>query len=216
MCAHDLRGVLTIISGYSALLRRDDLDADERAQALDNIEQAIARADRLLGETLDGKPKPNPPSTVTDLVPLVERAVSAAKAAYGREVRLEVTGKPRAFVEPDALERVMDNLLANAAKYAPEGPIDVRVSWERARDGSPVSVIEVMDRGPGVPSRERESVFAPFARLERDEASPGSGLGLAVVRGVAERVGGRADVFDREGGGAQFRIELPDASGPRE
>ena len=66
--------------------------------------------------------------------------------------------------------------------------------------------LRVLDRGPGVPASEREAIFEPFHRVALDR--PGKGLGLAIVRDVAERHGGRAWVEDREGGGAVFCLAL--------
>jgi signal transduction histidine kinase len=73
--------------------------------------------------------------------------------------------------------------------------------------------LAVEDRGPGVPSAEREAIFAPFARLDRDRraASTGAGIGLAIVRELAARHGGSCRVEDRDGGGARFVVRLPAA-----
>ncbi len=127
-------------------------------------------------------------------------------AATQREVRVEIAGNPVVSADPVALHRMLDNLLGNAAKYAPTGPIDLRVSEEGER-----VAIEVADRGPGIPAEERERVLEPFARLDRDTDSPGSGLGLTVVRSVAESAGGRVEVRGRDGGGTVVRVELPSA-----
>jgi len=206
VCAHDLRGALTIIAGYVDMLRRHELDAAQREKALAGIDAAVMRADRLLGETLSGtRPEATRTGERFDLVALTMRAAADARAAYGREVapradaeRVQVAG------DEDAMARALQNLLGNAAKYAPEGPLEVRVAVEGDR-----AVVEVADRGPGIPVEQREDVFEPFARLERDVALEGTGLGLTVVRSVAERMGGRAMILGREGGGAVVRLELP-------
>lgn len=213
MCAHDLRGALTVIAGYAELLRRDDLSAVDRATAVQGIGAAVERADRLLGDTLSGRGHVRTEQGLAPLVDLaaaVERACEDARVASGREITLEVAGSPRAHADLDLVARILENLLGNAAKYAPDGPIDVRLAETAASDGSPVALIEVADRGPGIPEAERDAVWNPFARLERDEGlAPGTGLGLTVVRSAAERMGGRASVRAREGGGAVFAVELP-------
>jgi two-component system sensor histidine kinase TctE len=71
------------------------------------------------------------------------------------------------------------------------------------------AVIEITDRGPGIPEEERDFVLKPFARLDRDADTPGTGLGLTVVRSVAERMGGRVAIHGRDGGGTVVRVELP-------
>jgi signal transduction histidine kinase len=105
------------------------------------------------------------------------------------------------------VHRMLENLLANAAKYAPDGPIELSVTSEAG-----LAVIEVVDHGPGIPEAERDYVLRPFARLDRDLETPGTGLGLTVVRSGAERMGGRVEIRGGEGVGAVMRIELPLAS----
>lgn len=206
LCAHDLRGALQIISGYSALIRRGDLSADEQERALDGIDAAIRRADRLVSDTLAGHPRTLDALAAIAVGPLAEQAAADVRASTGREVRVAIEGEPVARAEEEALARVIENLLGNAAKYAPDGAIDVSV-----RSEGELVLIEVADRGPGFPEAERNAVFAPFVRLERDEELPGTGLGLTIVRSAAERFGGRATIASREGGGAIVRVEVPRA-----
>ena len=118
---------------------------------------------------------------------------------------LHTSGQPFVAADPISLARALENLLSNAARYAPEGQIDVSVS---VGSGS-MAFVEVSDRGPGIPEDERERVLEPFARLDRDIDSPGSGLGLTVVRSAAERAGGTVCAVERDGGGTTFRLELP-------
>lgn len=208
LCAHDLRGVLTVISGYVDMLRRDDLTGGERQQALDGIADAVKRADRLLGDTLAGKTQRPAHAERVDLAAVAEQAATDARIAFDRDIRVVVAGAPSVDDDTVAMSRVIENLLTNAAKYAPTGPIELRLT---ENDG--LVVIEVADRGPGVPAEERERILEPFARLERDIDAPGTGLGLTVVRSVAERAGGRVEVHERDGGGTVMRVELPAASG---
>lgn len=206
VCAHDLRGALTIIAGYVDLLRRRELSAVERDEALSGIDTAIRRADRLLGDTLSGVAHaPVVASEPVDLVALARRSAADARAASGREVLLDAAPEPLVVAgDAVALARVLENLLGNAAKYAPRGAIEIHVAEEAGR-----AVLEVADRGPGIPAEQREDVFEPFTRLPRDDDAPGTGLGLTVVRSVVERLGGHAEIRDREGGGTVVRLELP-------
>jgi signal transduction histidine kinase len=97
------------------------------------------------------------------------------------------------------------NLLENAVKYTPPGtPIEARVE----RVGGRV-LIAVADHGPGIPAARRETVFDKFYRLERRGTIKGSGLGLAVSKGLVEGHGGRIWVAETPGGGATFAFELP-------
>jgi two-component system OmpR family sensor kinase len=106
----------------------------------------------------------------------------------------------------DDLHRLAGNLIENALIHTPPGtPVTVSVR----REGES-AVLEVADRGPGVPLDMRERVFERFARGAGDAApSGGSGLGLAIVRAVASSHGGSVEILDAEGGGARFVVTLP-------
>jgi signal transduction histidine kinase len=112
--------------------------------------------------------------------------------------------------DAQALARVLGNLVGNAAKYSPDDtPVDVHVLREVRPFLGDAAIIEIGDRGAGVPAEMREVVFEPFQRLARDESMPGTGLGLAVVRNVVVAHDGRVRILDRDGGGTVVRVELP-------
>ena len=98
------------------------------------------------------------------------------------------------------------NLLDNALRYGGAQPVHVRCHCDQ--DGASISVL---DRGPGIPEAERETVFQPFYRLEasRSRNTGGSGLGLAIARQLCNAHGWRIDLAAREGGGTAARIHLP-------
>jgi two-component system, OmpR family, sensor kinase len=106
--------------------------------------------------------------------------------------------------DPIALRRLFNNLLENAVKYG--GEARVRVSGEDDQ-----AVVEIDDKGPGLPERELERVFEPFHRHDpsRSRETGGIGLGLAVVRSVARAHGGDAGLSNRPGGGLRARVTLP-------
>jgi two-component system osmolarity sensor histidine kinase EnvZ len=110
----------------------------------------------------------------------------------------------RLRIDPGALQRVLINLLENAARYA-GGSVQLEV------DARPGRVrLRVLDRGPGVPESQRERIFQPFYRLEasRSQHTGGSGLGLAIVKQLCEARGWHIEVEQREGGGAAFCLDL--------
>lgn len=115
----------------------------------------------------------------------------------------------RICVDAGALRRVLSNLLSNAAQYA-GGPVQLG-----ARSSGGSLVLEVKDRGPGIPEAEHARIFQPFFRLERsrNQATGGSGLGLAIVKQLSEAQGWEISVGDRPGGGALFRLDLRQAAG---
>ena len=124
----------------------------------------------------------------------------------GHRLRLEAPAPAVALVDPARVDQIVRNLIANALAYAPNGPVLVRVVGE-----SDAVRIDVADRGPGIPRDQRERVFEPFYRgpaAERNE-TPGSGLGLSLVKQIAERHGGRVRCEARDGGGSCFVLALP-------
>ena len=111
-----------------------------------------------------------------------------------------------AEVHPGSIRQVLLNYLDNAVRYGPAGQT-IRVVGERIGDRI---VLAVEDQGPGVPVDEREAVFEPFRRGKGQigTSAVGSGIGLSVVREIADAHGGRADVEDAPEGGARFLLEL--------
>ena len=103
------------------------------------------------------------------------------------------------------IEQVLINLLENTLKYTPPGS---PISISAASDGSGVQV-EVADRGPGVPERERSLIFDKFYRSKPDVSDGGAGLGLAICRGIVEAHGGKIWVEAQQPEGASFRFWLP-------
>jgi signal transduction histidine kinase len=151
----------------------------------------------------------------TKVAAVIESAVeSQCHTIEASNCRLEVrvdAGLPLILADAAALSHAVGNLLANAAKHgAGGGWIGVRAS--RSRDGE-VS-IEVSDQGPGIPPQEIRHIFEPFyrGRQATDAQVPGTGLGLALVKGVAEAHQGRVSVRSRRGQGAHFTLSLPAAS----
>lgn len=210
--AHELRTPLASMrAGIDVALRRERSPEELRAtldEARGEVDRLAELATRLLdlaalrASTLERRPG--------DLVPLVVEAVDAARAAgEPRGVLVELRAPARAVVEhaPQAVRQALDNLLANAIKFSPAGG---RVEVELREDGDGVC-LAIADRGPGVPTAEREAIFQPFHRVAHDV--PGKGLGLAIVHDVAMRHDGRAWVEAREGGGARFCLRLPGRGG---
>jgi two-component system sensor histidine kinase KdpD len=125
---------------------------------------------------------------------------------------VQVTGAddvPLALADPGLLERVVANLVDNATRHAPTGPVVVRTGAVAGR-----VELRVVDRGPGVATADRERVFAPFQRLGDAPAGQGVGLGLAVARGLTEAMGGVLTAEDTPGGGLTMVVSLSAADLP--
>jgi signal transduction histidine kinase len=212
--SHDLRTPLTSILGSAITLEQAGLDVP-RSDALDLLRRIATNArklERLLSDLLDldrlQRGIVSPQRRLTDVSALVSQAVKESDLLGGREVELE-EGTVVANVDAAKVERIVENLLANAARHTPSGtPIWIRVARQ---DGGVEIVVE--DAGPGVPDDMKDAVFEPFRQGDgAPNPSPGVGVGLSLVARFAELHGGRAWVEDRPDGGASFHVLLPDGS----
>jgi signal transduction histidine kinase/integral membrane sensor domain MASE1 len=207
--SHELRTPLTAILGFAELMQDEDIRSSEMmGDLVDRLHGSANRLAVLLSDLVDvdrlerGILEPHRRRTL--LRDLVDRALVAVDAGR-HDIDVDVDN---AFVmiDPAQTERIVENLVSNAVKYAPPSTrIDV-VARASADGGVSISV---MDTGNGVPEELRLSIFEPFVRGETGTFTPGTGLGLALVDRFAKLHGGRAWVEDRPGGGAVFRAELP-------
>ena len=187
------------------------------------IEKEGGRLTALVAQVLDfagiesgSRAYASEPLSVAALVDEVLRDHRLALDQAGMTVELDLASElPQVRGDAAALRRAFDNLVANAVKFAASGRwLAVRAA---SRPDEGTVVVRVEDRGPGIPRDERERVFEPFFRgpaAERN-ATPGSGLGLSLVRHVVHAHGGRVRVEGREGGGTAVVLELPVASGEK-
>ena len=170
---------------------------------------AFATSERF--EKLDRKDRDRleASSEVLDLAAVTrEILVAFAPLAWTAKVTLreEIDVPAPALVDSAAYRQIVLNLLENAVRYGPPGQT-VTVRLERL-DGAARLAVE--DEGPGVPIADRERIWAPFVRLTNGRrGTNGTGIGLAVVRDLTARHGGRAFVERAERGGARFVVELP-------
>ena len=199
--SHEIRTPLARVRLLTELAR----DGGDVVQRLDAIDAEVQEIDALVGELLA--------SARLDFAvahPIDVDAVDAARRALDRagldEGLLSAEGAPSVHVDPTLLARALSNLLDNAQRHG-EGVERLTVSAvdDRVR-------FAVLDRGPGLGPGDEERIFAAFARGARgkdDAQRPSLGLGLSLVRRIAEAHGGRARAENRLGGGALVAIELP-------
>ena len=212
---HDVRTPLTVITGYAEELVAGAPSPEaahdwaqrilRNAERLDGLLDDVLLLARAEAGALEGRRRP------VDLAALVAEAVGdAAPAARAGGVLLE-TALPDGplTLEGDAgqLRRVLDNLLSNAVKYSPAGgPVAVRL-----RADGPTALLEVADRGIGIPAAEVEHLFARFYRAStvRDGEIRGSGLGLSISRSIVAAHEGTIAIESEDGAGTTVRVRLP-------
>jgi len=163
----------------------------------------IEEMDRVIGQFLDYARGEDEARAEGDLDALAGD-VAAAAARRGERVAFRAGGVPRLAFAPLALRRAIGNLVNNALRHA-GGAVEVATRV----DGN-LALVEVLDRGPGVPAAEIERLKRPFTRLDtaRGGGGGGSGLGLAIVERVGRAHGGRLELAPREGGGLAARLFL--------
>jgi PAS domain S-box-containing protein len=213
--SHELRTPLATVIGIAKTLKRagPSLATEDVADLVDRLVNNADKLDRLLNDLLDldrlSKGIVAPKLAATDLAALVAGVAQEWRQRSGR--RLEVLAEPVvATVDAAKVERIVENLLANADRHTtPDTPVWLRLA--RRHDGV---LLAVEDAGAGVPEELRGGLFEPFRRGPEPARAPGAGIGLTLVARFAELHGGRAWVEDRPGGGASFRVLLPDAADP--
>jgi signal transduction histidine kinase len=213
--SHELRTPLAQIRLLAELLHMGKVPTEERERSLRIIDKEARRlsflVDSILSFTHSQTGKLSPVST--DVAAEIDEIVSGFEPlaqAHGVQLTTRLGRGIVADVDRGALRQVLLNLLDNAVRYGPPGQ-DVTITTTSADDRW---TLEVADEGPGIPADERERIFAPYYRMERDAggAVGGTGIGLAVVRRLVEEHRGRVHVVSTNGdgvAGARFVVTLP-------
>jgi signal transduction histidine kinase len=195
---HDVRSTLAAIRMAAGTLQRheDRLESGQRERLQSAVTQELVRLEQLI----DPPPADQLQTLVLDdvITPLVE-----TERALGAHITMRLRGVP-AYARPQDVARIVQNLLTNARRHAPDSPVRVTTTL---RDG--VVAVVVADEGPGVKVTQRTAIFE---RGRSGKASGGTGLGLYVARQLALDLGGNLAVHDRIGGGAVFVLTLQSAA----
>lgn len=205
--AHELRTPLTLMRTSLDLGLRRERPVAELQGALRQTRDEVDRLAHLASALLElGAASGSWDLVEADLAALAEEAAEAARAeaeARGLWIELQLQAPARARFSPVAVRQALDNLLANALRFAPRGTA-IRVEARLQPGGWR---LEVEDQGPGIPPDRREAVFAPF---HREGQGGGPGLGLAIVAEVARQHQGRAWAEGgRTGTGARLVVTVP-------
>lgn len=207
--AHEFRTPLAAILGVLNTLRTHgpSLDRELREELLDGATSQAGRLARLVDDLLTVSRIEDGALALSLESVEPRRLVADAAQASGTAgiVNVELHRADAVWCDPDAVVRVLTNLLDNARKYSPEG---ARIVLSVSQDQGAVR-FGVRDLGPGVRAADREAVFERFRRLDEGSLKPGAGLGLYIARGLVEAHGGTITVGDAPGGGAEFSFTIP-------
>ncbi|MDA1035615.1 MAG: HAMP domain-containing sensor histidine kinase [Chloroflexi bacterium] len=213
MAAHELRNPMTSVIGFSELLMKPDVTADQRttwagtinneSQRLNSLIDELMSVSRAAAGTLTVKPERTPVVTVA----------RNAKLSFGYQPKhplvLDIPSDlPDVSVDSDKLIQVFVNLLSNAVKYSPDGG-EIRFAARRTNDG--LVRIDVTDQGLGISLENQERLFSTFYRVDSPEMQgiKGTCLGLSIVKALVEKMGGTVSVQSQVGLGSTFGLTVP-------
>ena len=200
--SHELRSPLARLRmGIETLPESSVAQKEELSRNIRELDQLIEEI--LLASRLDSGTKESTPFEMIDIVGLVAEECAWVDC----ELVIKTEALPIVSGDPKLLRRLLRNLTDNAARYG-GGSGDTTVVLQVENENS--VIIDVCDRGPGVPETERVRIFEPFYRaMGAKEREGGVGLGLALVRQIASKHRGSVECLPREGGGSVFRVMLP-------
>ncbi len=219
LVAHDLKNPLTSVLFASEILGSDAARPERVPRYLQMIHESALDALGYIKRYLETQatlarrdgaaPDAQAPQVAwSELLDWLERRYALQLESRGLQLNLVASGADRAAeaaMDGLVLRQVIENLVTNAMKYAPQSSIDLSV-----RNGSPgYWQLRVEDRGPGISPGRQSQLFKPFTRLSDLEDGLSSGLGLSLARQILENAGGSLWYEDRDGGGACFVVEVP-------
>lgn len=221
LVAHDLKNPLTSVLFASDILLSDGVRAERVPRYLqmiqDSAQDALGYIKRYLETQADSAAHRRSAAVarvaLAEVVDWIVGRYGLQLEGRGQQLRV-VGGACEGVVAMDGLvlRQVAENLISNAMKYAPGSDVDLST-----RNSSPgFWQLLVEDRGPGIPTSRQRELFRPFVRLTETDPTDGgmsSGLGLSLAKQIVATAGGQLWYEDRDGGGARFIVELPEAAG---
>lgn len=212
MVAHDLKGPITTLIGFSELLevKLDETDPEEMAWFMDKITSLGRKADTIIDNLLllsvvsEGEVTTTP----VEMGPIITDAISRLLPNYEHK-------KPQ-IIQPDNwpiclghagwIEEIWANLICNGLKYGGAPPI-LEIGHRTISDS--MTRYWIKDNGPGIPGEMKNAIFEPFKRLRSDSGEHGTGLGLSIVQRITEKLNGQVGVDSQPNEGSTFYFDLP-------
>ena len=208
--SHDLQEPLRTIAIFSELLIRNQSETAESSYLVAQIRRGVERMQMLIQSSLDFA-RINTEDVASD--PLTSLDDCLSDALWSLQLRIDESGTqivkhplPHVVAQPVLISRIFQNLIENAIKFRSERRPLIEIKAIKRKD---VDVISVSDNGLGIPREFAQRIFEPFQRIcANNDGSRGTGLGLASVRRIVERNGGRVWVESEPGGGSTFFFTL--------
>jgi signal transduction histidine kinase len=211
--SHELRTPIAIVKTELETAIRN---ADESPKLRESLVAAVAEADQLaqladdlllIARAADGRlPVQRESVPVRDVLERARDRFADRAREHGRGIEVDVVGDPQASIDPIRIRQALGNLLENALRH---GGGEIRLF---AQEEQEAIEIDVADDGPGFPAELDGRAFERFARAGGARTEGGAGLGLAIVRVIAEAHGGTAEIVNGSSGGATIRLRIPQAS----
>lgn len=225
--AHDFNNILAAILGYAQLSYRQSEPGSKLQRRLEQIIHAGIRAKDLIGQILVFSRQHNSEQEAVKLAEVVEEALGLVRASLPANIEIKADLDRNLTVIGDAsrLHQVVMNLAVNAGHEMKQSGGELWISLKKSRidedSGQKITLapgqyvcLEIADTGPGVPPEIQQRIFDPFFTTK--ETGEGTGMGLAVVHGIVQSHGGMIRLDSRDGGGAVFRIYLPETTAEQE
>lgn len=209
--SHDIRGPLNTITG-SAELAQNTRDRKKRNCYITNILDTSRHILKLVNNLLDlsrlNQSKETPNLVPFHLEELLQRIVSLYSQETNKKgllFRYSFDNLPTAVLnDPDRIEQILDNLISNAIKFTPDGTVCLQASYHHG-----ILLLRVQDTGIGMNQLTIRRVFNPFERAAPHISAEGFGLGLSIVKGIVNLLGGKISVSSTEGIGSCFEVSIP-------
>jgi signal transduction histidine kinase len=207
--SHELRTPLAAMEAILDVVRAEPREPVQYVEALDDLAHETARLRALVDDLLRLARGGSEATSFekVDLAVLMEDVVDARRPlAEGKDLSLDCAVEKDLTIsgDTDSLIRLFVNLLDNALKFTEHGGVKVT-----ARAAGETAVVDVIDTGVGIPASDLDTIFERFSRGDSSRTTPGSGLGLALARQIAEAHGGTLTVASAEGEGSTFTVTLP-------
>ena len=212
--SHELRTPISNLAIYLEMLREGNPDKRERYLAV--LREETSRLENMVADVLDlSRMEEGITSTkfmwinYNDIVEKVLTANQLSAEAKGLKMAfLPGSELPKVLVEVDLMNQALNNLIANAINYTPEGGVDIRTKFD---DGNNQIILSVADTGVGIALEDQQHIFDRFYLVTHAGQStiPGTGLGLAITREIIEKHGGSIELQSELGSGSTFRIYIP-------